>query len=60
MPKRPYHPNDVVQNFNTNIKLKPFLNEKDIFDDLFEGVDKFTDVLKIASNKLSEGDFKFF
>ena len=57
---RQYDPNNVVQNFSTALKVIPFMHEKDVFDDLFEGTEKFTDVLNMASNKLSVADIKYF
>ena len=36
-----YHPNDVINNFITKLKMKPFVKEIDIFDDFFQGIEKF-------------------
>ena len=34
-PARPFDPNDVPQEFTTNIKIRVFSGKKDLFDDLF-------------------------
>ena len=60
MPKRLYDPNDAIKNYITQLKLKPFVKEKDGFDDLFQGMENFSDIIKYASSQLIQDDFEAF
>ena len=53
MPKRLYDPNDVIKIDITELKMKPFVKEIDGFDDLFQGMEIFLDIIKFASSQLS-------
>ena len=60
MPRRLYDPNYVIKNYITELKLKPFVKEEDRFDDLFQGMEIFSDIIKYASNQLSPDNFEAF
>ena len=60
MLKMLYDPNDVIKNYITELKLKPFVKEKDGFDDLFQGMDSFSEIIKYASSQLSQDNFEAF
>ena len=56
MPKWPYDPNDVIKNFITELKVNPFVKEIDRFDDFFQGIENFSDVLKFSPSQLNQDD----
>ena len=49
IPNRQYDPIKVVNNFTTQVKIRPFVHEEDDFDDLFESVDNYPIVQKLAA-----------
>ena len=40
--------------------MKPFVKEEDGFEDLFQGMEKFLDIIKYASSQLRRNDFEAF
>jgi len=59
-PARPFDPNEVAQNFTTNIKVKIFVGKKDLFDDLFQNKISLQGILREAQSRLSPDDFQRF
>ena len=57
---RLYDPNDVIKNYIKELKMKPFLKEEDKFDDFFQGMENFSDVIKYVSSQLSQEDVEAF
>ena len=48
-----YEPNQVAFNFTIQVKIKPFSHEDDDFYDLFESVDTYSIVEKLAAPRLN-------
>ena len=42
------------------LKIKPFVKVEDGFDDLFQGMDSFSEIIKYASSQLSQDNFEAF
>ena len=40
--------------------MKPFVKEIDGFDDLFQGMEKFSNIIKFASSQLNQDDLEAF
>jgi len=57
---RPFDPNEVAQNFTTNVKIKMFVGKKDLFDDLFQNKSSLQEILREAQTRLSPDDFQRF
>jgi len=43
---RPFDPNEVAQEFTTNVKIKVFVGKKDLFDDLFQNKSTLQEILR--------------
>jgi len=55
--------NDIVKNFTNAIKVREFVAEQDIFDDMFQARNSFKEVLNSAKEQLSPvyfQEFKFY
>ena len=59
-PVRPFDPNDVAQEFTTNVKIRVFSGKKDPFDDLFQSKSSLKKFLQEAQSRLSPDDLQKF
>lgn len=57
---RPFNPNNVAQEFTTNVKIRVFSGKKDLFDDLFQSKSSLKEVLQEAQSRLSPDDLRKF
>ena len=60
MQGRLYDPNDVIKNNMAKHKMKPFIKEEDKFDDFFQGVKNFSDIVKRVSSQLNQENVEAF
>lgn len=60
LPARPFNPNDVAQEFTTNVKIRVFSGKKDLFYDLFQNKSSLQEILREAQSRLSPGDLQKF
>ena len=59
-PARPFDPNDVAQEFTTNVKIKVFSRKKDLFDDLFHSRSSLQEIFREARSRFSPDDLQRF
>ena len=52
IPNKEYDPLKVANNFTTQVKIRPFVNEHDDFDDLFESVNNYAAVKNLETLRL--------
>ena len=57
---RPFDPNNVAQEFTTNVKIRVFSGKKDLFDDLFQSKSSLKEILQEAQSRLSLDDLRKF
>ena len=58
--RRLFDQNDIVKNFTNAIKVREFVGEQDLFDDMVQARNSFKEVLNSAKEQLSPGDFQEF
>ena len=58
--RRLFDQNDIVKNFTNAIKVREFVAEQDLFDDMFQARNSFKEVLNSAKEQLSPKYFQEF